>query len=228
MNTGRHRRLGKHSVSTVCFFPVRLSFTAVHVVPRVSGHIISWIIIRPRSLERSRSIRRRASRSEKEKKKEEIIIARIIDRKRVLQRNKKKRGGSDRNVGWMYTFLVLLFEQHLELVIVESVSQGVEDRPHFFLLDPPRLGRIEHGEGSPQHCKKQSNFILLSRWYIYSFFKWKNIIWSIRIFVRAFPRGKFTASRVVVGSDKSISRPPPRLEDRSILFEVECIRIPWK
>lgn len=63
----------------------------------------------------------------------------------------------------MYTFLVLLFEQHLELVIVESVSQGVEDRPHFFLLDPPRLGRIEHGEGSPQHCKKQSNFILLSR-----------------------------------------------------------------
>lgn len=70
----------------------------------------------------------------------------------------KKKRREDKEVAMgRNTFLVLLFEQHLELVIVERVAQGVEDRPHFFLLDPARLGRIEHGEGSSQHCEKKKN-----------------------------------------------------------------------
>lgn len=61
----------------------------------------------------------------------------------------------------LLTFFVLLFQQRLQLQVVDSETQSVEDGPNLFILDLSSLTRVEHGERTPQHWNRNTYCIVV-------------------------------------------------------------------
>lgn len=241
MNTGRHRQLGKHSVSAVCFPRSAFVLRGTRGSPCLRPYYIMNYCLA--SFARTKPIdpRRASSKSFQKKKNNNNNCCETRSKTFFHGKRKKKRGG-DRSVRWIPSSSSCLSNTS------SSWSSNVCPRVLRIVLTfsfSIRPDLVESNMEKALLSTVKNNRILFSRCrfdniYIYIFFSNASKLVLRQRESVSFRRSAFSCVfvRKIYGeydrcccwkqpSNKSIpfgrrssSRPPPRLEDRSILFEV--------